>query len=284
MDSKVVKSRRSKSPSRISLRSTFRPQSKSLSRSKSLSPSDKPKMTKEELMKLNYIAWHAYNKFQLRDLAKRYQIPYDKKETKDELAEKLFEYFQSLQKEDIDPLLGTPPNKKKILPTKGELVWEESQSFRPPNIYERKSSSSSPKEPFMSKEQLMDLNFASWHALSKSQLIDIARKYQVKYDKKETKDEIEDKLYHHFKNRKWIEQFQSLFELPYTEEELKDLNLNGWKKFTISELIIIADKYKIKYPPNSNQSDLLKILYEYFHKDKNTGNKINYFGYYSKLR
>ena len=114
MDRRSPKGRRSGSKSPKSL---FHSAFDKNRRSRSRSPDHKPYngLSKQELVGLNWLSWHAFNKHQLKDIADRYDVFYEKNVNKDDLAETLYLYFQEQKiKDSVVPLFEIPYSKKEL--------------------------------------------------------------------------------------------------------------------------------------------------------------------------
>jgi hypothetical protein len=242
----------------------------------SISPVEKyERMTTEELSGLNYVSWFGFNKYQLRDIAKRYNLIFRKSDTKDDLADMLYNYFKTNMNDEYYDFLSNDDIIKSPGKIKGKLKWKTPS---PPNYFkssfQNKSKSPSPSEPKyerLSKEDLLQLNQISWYAFNKKQLRDIADRFKVSYVKENTKDQLSEILYDHFKNLKWKEQIDSLFEIPYQINDLEELNWIAWHTFTLEELKIIANKYKIPFDKNLKKEELVDLLFNKFQSGKNKG-------------
>jgi hypothetical protein len=78
-------------------------------------------------------------------------------------------------------------------------------------------------------------------------------------------------LYLYFQEQKIKDSVVPLFEIPYSKKELQNFMAGEWNKFSLDELKIIADQYKINYRRLSNKSELIQRLHDYFQSTKIKG-------------
>ena len=141
---------------------------------------------RDELEKLNWIAWNAYNMIELRNIANFFSIPFQKSGNKDELVDILYQYFQNSKNK----------SSKQVQEYLNYLV--QSIIFKEFNI--------------LSKKDIQDLNQDVWKCFTIKELNQIAELYKIKIDKNLNKEKLSKFLYHHFQKQKgWSSSLLSYF-------------------------------------------------------------------------